>query len=241
MNKIKNVEFVLIGILVSFGIACSGYFVGQTMYNAKVAINTADVKGLAEKRVQADLAYWKVSYTVTGKSKNEIPSLYEESESAQTKVIKLLVSNGVKESEIKPGIIDYRNEEFRDSSQALVAEKHLLIGSISVETTNVELISKVRAKLNKLIAEGLDITNGAPSYYFTKLNAIKPSMLKEATKNARLAANEFASNAGVQVGGIRNARQGGFVIRDVGESYGDTKRIDKEVRVVTNITFYLTK
>jgi len=122
-----------------------------------------------------------------------------------------------------------------------VAEKHFLIGSISVETTNVELISKVRAKLNKLIAEGLDITNGAPSYYFTKLNVIKPSMLKEATKNARLAANEFASNAGVQVGGIRNARQGGFVIRDVGESYGDTKRIDKEVRVVTNITFYLTK
>jgi len=98
MNKIKNVEFVFIGFLISFGIASSGYFVGQTMYNAKVAINTADVKGLAEKRVQADLAYWKVSYTVTGKSKDEIPSLYEESESAQTKVIKLLVSNGVKES-----------------------------------------------------------------------------------------------------------------------------------------------
>lgn len=53
-------------------------------------------------------------------------------------------------------------------------------------------------------------------------------------------ANEFAVNAGVKVGGIRNARQGGFVIRDVGEGYGDTKKVDKDVRVVTNVTFLLT-
>lgn len=66
-------------------------------------------------------------------------------------------------------------------------------------------------------------------------------MLKAATKNARLAANEFATNTGVKVGGIRSARQGGFVIRDVGENYGDTKKIEKYVRVVTNVTFFLTE
>jgi len=65
-------------------------------------------------------------------------------------------------------------------------------------------------------------------------------MLKEATKNARIAANEFAVNAGVKVGGIRTARQGGFVIRDVGANYGDTGKIEKDVRVVTNVTFLLT-
>ncbi len=66
-------------------------------------------------------------------------------------------------------------------------------------------------------------------------------MLKEATKNARIAANEFAANAGVEVGGIRNAKQGSFIIRDVVENYGDIKKIEKDVRVVTNITFYLTR
>jgi hypothetical protein len=63
----------------------------------------------------------------------------------------------------------------------------------------------------------------------------------EATTNARLAANEFAANADVDVGGIRDARQGGFIIRDVGENYTDTTKIEKDVRVVTTITFYLTK
>jgi len=76
---------------------------------------------------------------------------------------------------------------------------------------------------------------------FTRLNEIKPAMLREATKNARIAANEFAENAGVKVGGIRDAHQGGFSIRDVGESHGDTAKIEKDVRVVTTITFYLTK
>ena len=87
----------------------------------------------------------------------------------------------------------------------------------------------------------MDVRNNSPAYYFTGLNDIKPEMLQEATTNARIAANEFAANAGVQVGGIRNARQGGFIIRDVGENYGDTAKIEKDVRVVTTITFYLTK
>jgi hypothetical protein len=66
-------------------------------------------------------------------------------------------------------------------------------------------------------------------------------MLREATKNARIAANEFAENAGVRVGSIRSAYQGSFYIRDAGEEYGDTRKIDKDVRVVTTITFYLTE
>jgi hypothetical protein len=64
-------------------------------------------------------------------------------------------------------------------------------------------------------------------------------MLSEATKNARIAANEFAKNANVTVGKIRSARQGNFFVRDAGEQYGDTAKIEKDVRVVTTITFYL--
>ena len=91
------------------------------------------------------------------------------------------------------------------------------------------------------MAQGIDIDNQAPVYRFTKLNDIKPDMVKEATKNARIAAREFASNAGVEVGGIRSAVQGSFFVRDAGEQYGDTNKIDKEVRVVTTIVFYLTE
>ena len=60
----KNAGLIFLGIFLASGIAAAGYFVGQTMYNAKVALNTAEVKGLAERRVQADRANWTVQFTV---------------------------------------------------------------------------------------------------------------------------------------------------------------------------------
>jgi hypothetical protein len=239
-NNAGKTEVIIGAFLLGIGIAIAGFFISETLYKSRVALNTADVKGLAERRVEADTAYWSIQYTVTGTDRSEIPKLYGDSEADQQKIIALLKDSGFKDEEIKPGIINYVNKEFRDEDQKLVEEKHFLIGEIEVETTNVRLVSEGRAKLNTLIAQGLDIQNNAPAYHFTKLNEIKPDMLKEATKNARLAANEFATNAGVKVGGIRSARQGGFVIRDVGKQYGDTNKIEKEVRVVTNVTFFLT-
>lgn len=241
MSSEKRFEMMTAALLLAVGVSIAGYFISQTLFNAKVALNTAEVKGLAERRVQADRAYWSIGYTVTGNNKGKISELYQQSEENQQKIMSILLQNGFEKSEIAPGVINYSKQEYRDEKQKVVDETYSLNGSIEVETSKVKLLSEVRAKMNSLIAQGLDIKNNHPSYYFTKLNEIKPDMLKEATKNARVAANEFATNAGVTVGGIRDARQGGFIIRDVGENYGDTKKIDKEVRVVTNITFYLTK
>ena len=239
-NNQNKLDIISGALLLAIGIAMAGYFVSETLYKSKVALNTAVVKGLAERRVEADKAYWLIQYTVAGNNKSEIPKLYEDSELDQKKIISLLKSSGFVDDEIIPGVINYVKKEFRDENQKLVDEKYFLVGEIEVQTSKVQLVSEGRAKLNTLIAQGLDLRNNAPAYYFTKLNEIKPAMLKEATKNARLAANEFATNAGVKVGGIRSARQGGFVIRDVGQNYGDTKKIEKDVRVVTNITFFLT-
>lgn len=227
--------------LISVGIASAGYFVGQTLYNSQVGINTADVKGLAERRVESDRAYWRIQYTVSGEDKNAIPALYEKSKEDQSKIVSVLLDSGFDAEEVSPGVVDYDRLEFRDENQNLVDEKYVLTGSIEVETGKVRQVSEARAKLNELIAVGIDIRNNPPSYYFTSLNDIKPEMLKEATTNARLAANEFAANAGVSVGGIRSAVQGGFIIRDVGDNYSDTQKIEKDVRVVTTITFYLTE
>ncbi|MGD8941399.1 MAG: SIMPL domain-containing protein [Gammaproteobacteria bacterium] len=241
MNKENQGGLFFLGIFVAVGVALAGYFVSQTLYNAKVALNTAEAKGLAERRVMADRANWNISFYVEGKSRDQIPGLYQQAEQHQQTIVGLLKDNGFDDNEIEKGVLDYNYQEYRDDKQQLVDQRHTLLGSISIETEKVELVGKVRAVMNKLIAQGINIQNQAPAYRFTKLNEIKPDMLREATKNARIAANEFAENAGVKVGGIRDARQGNFFVRDAGEEYGDTARIEKDVRVVTTITFYLTE
>jgi len=241
MHRDNQAGLFFLGLFVAAGLGFAGYFIGQTMYNAKVALNTAEAKGLAERRVKADRANWKIYFTVTGRSREDIPKLYEEAERNQQTIIGLLKDSGFSDDEIELGVLDYNYQEFRDDKQVLVDQTHKLVGSISVETKKVEQVGKIRTRVSKLIAQGIDIQNMSPAYRFTKLNEIKPEMLREATMNARVAANEFAENAGVKVGGIRNALQGGFFVRDAGEEYGDTAKIEKDVRVVTTITFYLTE
>ena len=236
----NNYGNIFLGLFLGIGLSICGYFISQTIYNSKVAVNTAEAKGLAERRVQANKANWKLIFRVSSNQKEQVPHLYADAEERQKIIISLLKENGFKDNEIEIGVIDYNLEEFRDENQNLVDQKYLLVGSIIVDTEQVSLVSKVRANVNALIAQGIDIDNQSPVYSFTKLNDVKPEMLSEATKNARIAANEFALIAGVKVGGIRNARQGNFSIRDAGENYGNTNKIEKDIRVVTTITFYLT-
>ncbi len=240
MYNNSNAGLFFLGLFLSIGIMGAGYFVSQTLYNAKVALNTAEAKGLAERRVTSDRANWNVGFSLATASKAGIPALYKTAEQQQKRIIDLIKKQGFTDDEIKAGVINYDYSAYRDQDQKIVEEVHALRGSITLETDKVFLVGKARSSINKLIAEGINIQNHQPTYRFTKLNEIKPEMLREATKNARLAANEFADNAGTSVGKIRDARQGSFYIRDAGEEYGDTQKIEKDVRVVTTITFYLT-
>ena len=240
MKDTLRANLFIPALLLAVGIALAGFFVGRTLFNAKVGINTAEAKGLSERRVTADTASWSVSFSVVGKSREDVPNLYQQAEANQQAIAKILTDGGLTSDEIEFGIIDYSVRDFRDVTNLLVDQDHTLTGSVRIETTNVDLIKPLRISVNQLVARGMDITNSSPSYHFTGLNEIKPDMLKEAARNARIAATEFAENAGAKVGRIRHARQGAFIIVDVGQSHGDTRSLEKDVRVVTTIEFYLT-
>src|SRR5690349_24336564 len=85
------------------------------------------------------------------------------------------------------------------------------------------------------------------TYKFTGLNSIKPDMITEATRNARAAADRFASDSGNKVGSIRQANQGVFSILpanqssetgeggEYGGNFGADTSLMKTVRVVTSV------
>jgi uncharacterized protein len=161
---------VLVSLILSVGIATCGYFASRTLYNAKVAVNTAQAKGLAERIVTADQANWTVGFSVAGKSKSEIPELYRQAESQQKQILEILEKAGFTDSEIRAEILGYSMQEYRDENQNLVDETHRLGGSITVSTSRVELVDPARAEVNKLLAQGMDISDYAPKYNFTGIN-----------------------------------------------------------------------
>ena len=73
------------------------------------------------------------------------------------------------------------------------------------------------------------------------MNDIKPQMLEEATKNATAEAQEFAKSSDSKVGKIRRAQQGVFSIlpREQTANAQESAQIDKKVRVVSTVEFWL--
>jgi hypothetical protein len=82
-----------------------------------------------------------------------------------------------------------------------------------------------------------------PAFVFTGLNAIKPEMIAQATRDARGAGEQFAADSGSRLGGIRSASQGLFQIlpRDAAPGEMESRQINKTVRVVTTVEYALVR
>ena len=236
MNAIK----ILSALILSAGIFMAGFFISQTAVNANVGANTVEVRGLSERRVKSDRAFWNIEYNVVRRGMNiNTADLYQESDNSQKIIIAFLKEVGFTEDEIQAPLVRFDKYDYRDNQQRLVDMEYRLKGFIGLDTQNVDLVNAARVKITDLNKKGVDLENQSPNFYFTGLNQIKPEMVKEATINARGAAEELASYANVQVGTIKRAVQGSFVIQDVGNKYVDDQSLEKNVRLVTTITFFL--
>ena len=111
---------------------------------------------------------------------------------------------------------------------------------ITVNTQKVDTVLALLKEQTSLIQKGVAVTFSNYSYpsiqfEYTGLNDIKPEMIKEATRNARKAAEQFAIDSESKLGKIKTANQGQFSISDRDQN---TPYI-KNVRVVTTIQYML--
>lgn len=234
---------IISAALLALGLILGGFFPGYYYYKAKLDNNSVTVKGLSEMDVKADLAIWKLKFVITGK---ELFNAQKEITSQASEILAFLKQQGFTETEIKLGRIEtndlmanpYRNNENNDM-------RFILSQTITVRSTNVDLVEESLTKTDNLISKGIIFDSSSyeypVSYIFTKLNDIKPKMLEEATKNAKKAAYEFAKSSGSIVGKIRRANQGVFSIlpREQTRGNSESQQIEKTVRVVSTIEYWL--
>jgi hypothetical protein len=240
----------VLGLLLALGLAGAGYFVSTTVYKGRYASNAVTVKGFAEREVQADLALWQVGYSVTG---DNLAELYQRSQAQEAVITGFLTQRGFAAADIKPRgvhVNDLLANPYRDRN-AGHAQRYILDNAISVRSNDVMRVDETSRALNDLIRQGIVLSTNTVDYEFTKLNDIKSQMLRDATQNARDAAQQFANDAGSRVGSIQSANQGLFSIvsRDAaaqamgGEGNFSVQQntIDKMVRVVVTLTYYLER
>lgn len=229
MNRIFTKIFT--SLILGIGISLSGYFIASSIRHFHDYTNFISVKGLSEKNVTADNAIWTIGYSVNSAT---ITELYQELQKSQKIIKKFVTSNDIAPDAITYGSIS-TDKTLDDKTQKY---KFSAYGTMTIVTNEIDKIKSLSQKTLSIISQGVIISNSDVAYNFTALNEIKPQMLTEATKNAKIAAENFAKNSNVKLGLLKDATQGLFTIKNRDGSYGNTDS-QKIVRVVINAKYFL--
>ena len=219
------------------GLSSLGFFVKSSVGEFKGYERVVQVKGLAEKEVEATLAIWPLSFS---ESATDLKSLYKKMESTSLTVNNFLLNNGLKKSEIiesPPEVTDRFTYNYKERHK--IKERYQIKKVFTVKTEDINKVIEARKKTGELLSKGVLLAkedwSNKTSFSYTKLNDIKPEMIKKATEAAREAAEQFARDSNSKIGKIKDARQGFFSISDVDSTTPQMKK----VRVVTSVTYYL--
>lgn len=224
------------GVLIGIAIIVSSIILAVGLANIITPERSVSVRGLAEKEVDADLAVWTLSFSVGG---NNLPSLQKDIISKTETVKTYLKEHGLDESDfnVQPAAItDNSLNAYMDLNK--IRYTYIAKQSVLVRSSKVASVKSAYADSFNLVSSGIAVSrdyDGNVSYEFTKLNDIKPEMIAEATKNARLAAEQFARDSNSNVGKIKQATQGLFTIEDAAPGLEEKKN----VRVVTTVQYLL--
>lgn len=229
----------VLGGLIAIGLAWSGSYLHTVGKMWQESNRIASVKGVAERELKADMALWPVYFRVEAK---DLASLQVELQKSENLTRAFLKQQGFEDSELSlsPMKVSDRNEY--NSSEKPIANRYTGSVAVVVRTTKVEAVRSASRHTGDLVSQGVLLSSGlydgndyAPQYQFTKLNDIKPDMIREATASARKSAEQFASDSDSHLGNIKNASQGYFTVEDLDSYTPDVKK----VRVVTNIDYTL--
>lgn len=230
---------VVAATVLALGIVIAGWLLYRGVVHFKDSDRVVSVKGLSEKEVKADRAIWPLVYKLAG---NDIVSLYKTIESTNAKIVSFLQSNGISQEEITVSpaeVVDMDAERYVSQG---VKYRFNVTSVLTVTTDKVDLVVDLMSRQGDLLRDGIAVGSGDDYRYRTQflytsnsLNEIKPVMIEEATRNARVAAEKFARDSESRLGKIKRANQGQFSISD---RDANTPYI-KTVRVVTSVDYLL--
>lgn len=219
----------------ALGVMAGGWFAGSGLVRMKDADRAVTVRGLAERDVTADLATWSLNYSATAP---DLASAQAQAASDTAAVRAYFADLGFPANAISPAGVSVSS--FTDNGGA---PRFTVQQRLQFRTTDIARAQRAVARQFDLVARGVALDGGSSMQYsFTGLNAIKPPMISEATRDARRVAEQFARDSGTSVGGIRSATQGYFEVNardDGGDEYGAADTPNKRVRVVTTVVYYL--
>jgi uncharacterized protein len=195
------------------------------------------VTGSAKKRIASDYLVWTLSVASEQRSAS---GAARELAGWTGRIRSFLRGAGVDDEEVtvQPISTETVSRKGRVSSFRLTR-------SFEIRSPRVSVLTDVADRSSRLLGEGVPLQADPPQYVYTKLPALRPQLLAQATRDARSRARVIVDATGSHLGKLRRVSVGVFQITSPNstevEDYGvyDTSTLQKDVTAVVNVTFAL--
>lgn len=235
---------IVAAALLAVGLLGGGLLVGRGFSEARLGDRFVTVKGVAERDVEADLAVWTIRFSAGG---NDLAVVQRTVSRNLELTMTFLQGHGIDTSLVSVEGLRVIDAAANPYQQGPIANRFSMTQTVVVRSEEPRKILAASQDIGTLVGAGVVLVSGqeygpgGPAFLFRGLNDIKPKMIAEATARAREGAVEFARNSESGLGGIRRANQGVFQIlpRDPAPGITEQNRIEKTVRVVSTVEYYL--
>ena len=251
MENKSLTKTLIVGMSLVLGLTSLGFliFKGLQTFSDKDRIVT--VKGLAEMNITATAASISLNFSFAG---DNLQDIIKQTESKKKSIISYLSSIGYDKNDIQLNNIDiadkqkYFETEWQNGKQVKTKiDRYITTQGLTVQSKDIKATEDKSAKI-KLDLVSKDLTSTVTTNYsFPELNSIKPKLIAESTKNARVAGEQFANDSKATLGKIKTASQGQITIagkyhydeEGAPESEKPKEPYIQKARVVSTIVFFL--
>ncbi len=246
-NKVES-KSVVLAISLFAGLCLLGLFIFKGLKTFSDKDRVVTVKGLAEMDMTATNSTISLEFSFSG---DQLPDLLKQTESKKNAIIDYLTSLGYQSNAITVHHMNVTDREKyyelqweRDQQVRVKIDRYTIVQGLSFQSEDVKSTEDKAAKIMLDLVSKELTCNVSVAYTFPDLNSIKPQLIAESTKNARIAGEQFANDSQAKLGKIKTASQGQISI--AGRNYYDEEMLDtptepyiQKARVVSTIVFFL--
>lgn len=240
----------LFGLLAGLFLAAGISFASIILARAWTRIHEAqwiDVTGSARKNVRADLVIWRANFAVEAATLLEAQQKLSED---RARIDAWLAAHNVKDVSAEPvQIKDITVQQFEQTKERQTnREKRVgykLTQTLVVHSADVESVPRLAGSASELIEQGVSFASEGFEFIYTPVAEAKIEMMAEATKDARLRAEQIAVQGGRTLKQLQTAHMGVVQINPLYSSAtswqgnNDTKSLDKTITATISATFSL--
>lgn len=233
-----------ITIIVSAVIIALALGVGLTQVGTGFATragNGITVTGSAKTSAVADNAVWTLSVSLSSPT---VGAAVKKVDSDVAALSSYLTQGGIAADALTLGAVStYANEEYVNGNSTGRILSYRASRDVTVRTKDVQLVSKLSQGIGTLLETGINVNNYGPQYYISNLPELRPELMSEAMKDAKLRAESLTKAVGGALGSLANVKAGPIQITTPDSTmtadYGayDTSTINKTVSATVSVTF----